>query len=150
MTAGTSLFLPLVHEHGGNDYAAHDICTWHTSPASFRDREVEFMNDVIILSTRIEGLPPRRGKVRDIYETEDFLSIVATDWVSAFDDEAFTPDSSRFWRANAYQPGAPQEIYDKQIIRNYWLSLRWDRKPLAPYLPPAIIGPGRGPLPGNP
>ncbi|HKA56881.1 MAG TPA: phosphoribosylaminoimidazolesuccinocarboxamide synthase [Candidatus Binatia bacterium] len=54
-------------------------------------------------------------------------------------DEAFTPDSSRFWRAEAYQPGAPQESYDKQIIRNYLISLGWDRRPPAPHLPPEII-----------
>ncbi len=54
-------------------------------------------------------------------------------------DEAFTPDSSRFWRAEAYQPGAPQESYDKQIIRNYLISLGWNRRPPAPHLPPAII-----------
>jgi len=54
-------------------------------------------------------------------------------------DEAFTPDSSRFWRADVYQPGAPQESYDKQIIRNYLISLGWNRKPPAPHLPPEII-----------
>lgn len=54
-------------------------------------------------------------------------------------DEAFTPDSSRFWRAEVYQPGAPQESYDKQIIRNYLISLGWDRRPPAPHLPPEII-----------
>lgn len=54
-------------------------------------------------------------------------------------DEAFTPDSSRFWRADVYQPGAPQESYDKQIIRNYLIALGWNRKPPAPHLPPEII-----------
>jgi len=54
-------------------------------------------------------------------------------------DEAFTPDSSRFWRADVYQPGAPQESYDKQIIRNYLISLGWDRRPPAPHLPSEII-----------
>ncbi|MBI3801062.1 MAG: phosphoribosylaminoimidazolesuccinocarboxamide synthase [Deltaproteobacteria bacterium] len=54
-------------------------------------------------------------------------------------DEAFTPDSSRFWRAEVYQPGAPQESYDKQIIRNYLISLGWDRRPPAPHLPSEII-----------
>jgi phosphoribosylaminoimidazole-succinocarboxamide synthase len=54
-------------------------------------------------------------------------------------DEAFTPDSSRFWRTELYQPGAPQESYDKQIIRNHLISQRWDRKPPAPHLPPEII-----------
>ena len=54
-------------------------------------------------------------------------------------DEAFTPDSSRFWRAEVYQPGAPQESYDKQLIRNYLISLGWNRRPPAPHLPPEII-----------
>lgn len=54
-------------------------------------------------------------------------------------DEVFTPDSSRFWRADIYQAGAAQDSYDKQIIRNYLLSINWDKKPPAPHLPPAII-----------
>lgn len=54
-------------------------------------------------------------------------------------DEAFTPDSSRFWRTETYQPGAPQDSYDKQIIRNYLIQLGWDRRPPAPHLPQEII-----------
>ena len=54
-------------------------------------------------------------------------------------DEVFTPDSSRFWRADIYRPGTAQDSYDKQIIRDYLLSVNWDKKPPAPHLPPAII-----------
>lgn len=54
-------------------------------------------------------------------------------------DEAFTPDSSRFWRADTYRPGASQDSYDKQIIRNYLIELKWDRRPPAPHLPPEIV-----------
>ena len=54
-------------------------------------------------------------------------------------DEVFTPDSSRFWRADIYQPGTAQDSYDKQIIRDYLLSINWDKKPPAPNLPPEII-----------
>ena len=54
-------------------------------------------------------------------------------------DEAFTPDSSRFWMARAYRPGEPQDSYDKQVIRDYLASMDWDRKPPAPRLPPEII-----------
>ena len=54
-------------------------------------------------------------------------------------DEAFTPDSSRFWRSENYQPGKSQDSYDKQIIRNYLISLGWDRRPPAPHLPQEII-----------
>ncbi|MBI3249804.1 MAG: phosphoribosylaminoimidazolesuccinocarboxamide synthase [Deltaproteobacteria bacterium] len=54
-------------------------------------------------------------------------------------DEAFTPDSSRFWRADTYRPGVPQDSYDKQIIRNYLIELKWDRRPPVPHLPPEIV-----------
>ena len=54
-------------------------------------------------------------------------------------DEAFTPDSSRFWLADLYSPGEPQDSYDKQIIRDYLTSIAWDRNPPAPKLPPEII-----------
>lgn len=54
-------------------------------------------------------------------------------------DEAFTPDSSRFWRTATYQPGKSQDSHDKQIIRNYLISLGWDRRPPAPHLPQDII-----------
>ncbi|MCE2487049.1 MAG: phosphoribosylaminoimidazolesuccinocarboxamide synthase [Desulfurellaceae bacterium] len=54
-------------------------------------------------------------------------------------DEVFTPDSSRFWRADIYQPGTAQDSYDKQIIRDYLLSINWDKKPPAPHLPSEII-----------
>lgn len=54
-------------------------------------------------------------------------------------DEAFTPDSSRFWRADSYRPGEPQDSFDKQIIRNYLISLGWDRRPPAPHLPQNIV-----------
>ena len=54
-------------------------------------------------------------------------------------DEVFTPDSSRFWRADIYQPGTAQDSYDKQIIRDYLLSINWDKKPPAPHLPAKII-----------
>ena len=54
-------------------------------------------------------------------------------------DEVFTPNSSRFWRADIYQPGTAQDSYDKQIIRDYLLSINWDKKPPAPHLPAEII-----------
>lgn len=54
-------------------------------------------------------------------------------------DEAFTPDSSRFWRADGYRPGEPQDSFDKQIVRNYLIALGWDRRPPAPTLPDDIV-----------
>ncbi len=54
-------------------------------------------------------------------------------------DEVLTPDSSRFWPKDDYAEGRGQKSYDKQFLRDYLLSLRWDQKPPAPQLPPDII-----------
>jgi phosphoribosylaminoimidazole-succinocarboxamide synthase len=54
-------------------------------------------------------------------------------------DEFLTPDSSRFWDASRYTPGRPQEAFDKQFVRDYLLSLDWDKTPPAPDLPEEII-----------
>ncbi|HET6278668.1 MAG TPA: phosphoribosylaminoimidazolesuccinocarboxamide synthase [Candidatus Polarisedimenticolia bacterium] len=54
-------------------------------------------------------------------------------------DEVLTPDSSRFWPADEYRPGGPQRSYDKQFVRDYLLSIGWDRNPPAPRLPDEIV-----------
>ena len=54
-------------------------------------------------------------------------------------DEVLTPDSSRFWPADEYEPGRPQRSFDKQFVRDYLLTLAWDQKPPAPHLPEDII-----------
>ncbi len=54
-------------------------------------------------------------------------------------DEAFTPDSSRFWQVQTYAPGRPQVSLDKQFVRDYLLSSSWDRQSTPPPLPPEII-----------
>jgi phosphoribosylaminoimidazole-succinocarboxamide synthase len=54
-------------------------------------------------------------------------------------DEVLTPDSSRFWDANDYQVGRPQEALDKQFLRDYLETLDWNKQPPAPELPPDVI-----------
>jgi phosphoribosylaminoimidazole-succinocarboxamide synthase len=54
-------------------------------------------------------------------------------------DEVLTPDSSRFWSAKNYQPGKGQDSYDKQIVRDYLLSLDWDQTYPGPVLPDYIV-----------
>jgi phosphoribosylaminoimidazole-succinocarboxamide synthase len=54
-------------------------------------------------------------------------------------DEALTPDSSRFWPAEQYQPGQNPPSFDKQFVRDYLETLDWDKKPPAPPLPPEIV-----------
>jgi len=50
-------------------------------------------------------------------------------------DEVLTPDSSRFWPADSYQPGKAQDSYDKQYVRDYLEEIRWNKLPPAPALP---------------
>ncbi len=54
-------------------------------------------------------------------------------------DEAFTPDSSRFWPADEYNPGAPQPSFDKQYVRDYCESLGWDKTDPGPELPDEVV-----------
>ncbi|MGZ3538694.1 MAG: phosphoribosylaminoimidazolesuccinocarboxamide synthase [Thermodesulfobacteriota bacterium] len=54
-------------------------------------------------------------------------------------DELLTPDSSRFWPKDTYRPGGPQKSFDKQFLRDYLLSIRWDKSPPAPQLPEEIV-----------
>ena len=53
-------------------------------------------------------------------------------------DEVLTPDSSRFWPADTYQPGKAQNSYDKQYVRDYLEEIRWNKQPPAPALPPEV------------
>jgi phosphoribosylaminoimidazole-succinocarboxamide synthase len=54
-------------------------------------------------------------------------------------DEVLTPDSSRFWPADAYEPGKSQPSFDKQFVRDYLETLDWDKTPPGPELPSEII-----------
>ena len=54
-------------------------------------------------------------------------------------DEVLTPDSSRFWPADTYKPGGAQASLDKQFVRDYLESVKWDKNPPAPQLPDNIV-----------
>ena len=54
-------------------------------------------------------------------------------------DELLTPDSSRFWPKDDYRPGGSQKSFDKQFLRDYLLSIKWDKNPPAPQLPEEIV-----------
>lgn len=54
-------------------------------------------------------------------------------------DELLTPDSSRFWSLEEYEPGKPQNPFDKQFVRDYLNGLDWDKTPPAPNLPDEVV-----------
>ena len=77
---------------------------------------------IILADTKLEfGLEPATGRV-----------LLA--------DEILTPDSSRFWPADAYQPGGPQPSFDKQYLRDYLKALSdWNKIAPGPHLPPEVV-----------
>ena len=54
-------------------------------------------------------------------------------------DEALTPDSSRFWPADEYEPGRGQRSIDKQFVRDHLSAIGWDKQPPGPELPAEIV-----------
>jgi len=54
-------------------------------------------------------------------------------------DEILTPDSSRFWPKDSYKEGGPQKSYDKQFVRDYLISINWDKNPPAPPLTEEVV-----------
>ncbi len=54
-------------------------------------------------------------------------------------DEVLTPDSSRFWPREEYEPGRPQKSFDKQFLRDWLVSIGWNKRPPAPELPEDIV-----------
>jgi len=54
-------------------------------------------------------------------------------------DEILSPDSSRFWPADEYDPGRSQNSFDKQFVRDYLDTLDWDKTPPAPELPEDVV-----------
>jgi phosphoribosylaminoimidazole-succinocarboxamide synthase len=54
-------------------------------------------------------------------------------------DEVLTPDSSRFWALDAWEPGRPQHSFDKQMVRDWATSTGWDKTPPGPEIPPEVV-----------
>jgi phosphoribosylaminoimidazole-succinocarboxamide synthase len=63
----------------------------------------------------------------------------APDGTVVLADEVLTPDSSRFWPADSYQPGRPQFSFDKQYVRDWAAGTGWDKQPPAPELPAEVV-----------
>jgi phosphoribosylaminoimidazole-succinocarboxamide synthase len=99
------------------------------------------------LSLKIYGMGhdhlARRGIILADTKFEFGIPVDAPDADPILIDEVLTPDSSRFWPADRYEPGRDQESFDKQFVRNYLQELvdagRWDKTPPGPALPERIV-----------
>lgn len=98
------------------------------------------------LSERLRGITltiyeraRRMAEAKGIIIADTKLEFGLLDGELIIIDELLTPDSSRFWPADEYQPGGPQHAFDKQFLRDYLLTLDWDKSPPPPPLPPDIV-----------
>lgn len=85
-----------------------------------RSAELALAKGIIIADTKFEFGIDKEGKLILI-------------------DEALTPDSSRFWPLDKYEPGRGQESYDKQFVRDYLISIDWETLPEVPVLPEEVV-----------
>jgi phosphoribosylaminoimidazole-succinocarboxamide synthase len=78
-------------------------------------------NGILVADTKLEfGRDPATGEI-------------------VLGDEVLTPDSSRFWPADRWKPGRPQASFDKQFVRDWSATLRWDRTAPGPEVPAAVV-----------
>ncbi|MBR9979247.1 MAG: phosphoribosylaminoimidazolesuccinocarboxamide synthase [Bacteroidetes bacterium] len=116
----------------------HDENIDFNAAASIVGRETaEKVRDAsIALYTFARDFARQRGII--IADTK-FEFGIADDGELILIDEALTPDSSRFWPMQDYQPGRSQPSFDKQFVRDYLESVQWDKSPPAPSLPEEVI-----------
>lgn len=81
----------------------------------------------------------RYARERGVIIADTKLEFGWIDGELAVIDELLTPDSSRFWGAEQYQPGRPQPSFDKQFVRDWLLASGWNKQPPAPALPPDVV-----------
>lgn len=91
----------------------------------------------IALYSRARDLADKKGIIIADTKFEFGLDTGTNDLILI--DEALTPDSSRFWPKDGYEPGRSQKSFDKQFVRDYLTSLNWDKTPPPPSLPPDVI-----------
>jgi phosphoribosylaminoimidazole-succinocarboxamide synthase len=109
-----------------------------------RDAAVELVgeerfDEVERLTLELYRFVTERAATRGIILADTKLEFGLDDGRLVLADEAFTPDSSRFWPADEYRPGGPQPSFDKQFVRDYCESLGWDKTYPGPELPEDVV-----------
>ena len=96
------------------------------------ERVKELSIEIYIRGTKLAA---QKGII--IADTKFEFGLIGNDVIII--DEVLTPDSSRFWPKDSYKPGGPQLSFDKQYLRDYLTSIKWNKKPPAPSLPKDVI-----------
>jgi phosphoribosylaminoimidazole-succinocarboxamide synthase len=142
--------IPLASGLLESDRLPEPIFTPATKSSSGHDINIPFTEMVRIigrdsaeklrdLTLRIYSLATDHAKKRGIIIADTKFEFGLIDGNIALADEVLTPDSSRFWPAESYRPGGPQLSYDKQFVRDYLESIRWDKNSPAPALPDHVV-----------
>jgi len=126
------IFTPATKAHTG-----HDINITLEEAAALIGRQVaERVRELTLeIYRRAATYARRRGII--IADTKFEFGFADGELILA--DEVLTPDSSRFWPADSYRPGGPQPSFDKQYVRDYLESIRWNKQPPAPSLPDEVV-----------
>ncbi|MDL1975212.1 MAG: phosphoribosylaminoimidazolesuccinocarboxamide synthase [Deltaproteobacteria bacterium] len=127
------IFTPSTKEELG----AHDINIGFEKAAALigRDTAEKVRKTSIALYMRGVEIAEQRGII--IADTKFEFGLCNGELILI--DEVLTPDSSRFWPKQTYRPGGPQKSFDKQYLRDYLLSIDWNKTPPAPELPQEVI-----------
>ena len=115
----------------------------HDAPMSFEEVEAfvgpEIANAVKLRSLALYRYGATECAQRGILVADTKFEFGMINGEPTLIDEVLTPDSSRFWPANQYQPGRDQPSFDKQPLRDWLETLDWNKQPPAPALPPEIV-----------
>lgn len=126
------IFTPATKAQSG-----HDINITFEEAASLIGRDVA--ERVRELTLEIYRRAASYARTRGIIIADTKFEFGFADGELILADEVLTPDSSRFWPAAGYRPGGPQPSFDKQYVRDYLESIRWNKQPPAPSLPEQVV-----------
>lgn len=126
------IFTPATKAQSGHD----ENITWEETVATIGRVAAEKLRDQTLdLYVRARECAGSRGII--IADTKLEWGVRGDDIILI--DEVLTPDSSRFWPQAGYQPGKSQPSFDKQFVRDYLESTRWNKQPPPPHLPPEVV-----------
>jgi phosphoribosylaminoimidazole-succinocarboxamide synthase len=126
------IFTPATKAETGHD----ENISFETMAAGLPAGDAEALRDLTLsLYSRAADYAATRGLI--LADTK--LEFGRLDGQIVWIDEAFTPDSSRYWDASQYSPGRGQASFDKQFVRDWLESTGWDKRPPAPKLPEGVV-----------
>ena len=127
------IFTPAAKIHtGGHD----ENISFATAVETIGKEHAEALRDLTMaIYTKASNHAASRGVI--LADTKFEFGLI--DGVITLADEVLTPDSSRYWPADQYRPGGPTPSFDKQYVRDYLESIRWNKQAPAPGLPEEVV-----------